>query len=354
MASKLRAERSGVAIAPCGKLGVPAAAMTQSAATTARAVPSAPLHQRRHMTTPRIEPTTIGGLTAWRVTTRFGGALITRRGAQLLSYTPTGGRPVIWLSEQARYTPNTAIRGGVPVCWPWFGVYDRNPQFVRDCVAAPPGAASHGWVRQVDWDLAEQHTDGDCATLAFTYAAPPGHQPGWNQHALLTLRLRFSDRIEVALSVQNLGASPLSTTLALHTYLAVSDSRHVSVHGLSGLHYLDMVREGEPRQQQGAITFTEETDRIYLNTSAPITLRDPGWQRDIRLLATNSTSTVVWNPGAAKAARLNDMADDAWPRMVCIETARVLDDALTVAPGQSETVAVAISWQPANTAGARS
>jgi glucose-6-phosphate 1-epimerase len=300
------------------------------------------------MTSPsRIEPTTLGGLTAWRVTTRFGSALVTQRGAQLLSYTPAGGRPVIWLSEQARYAPDTAIRGGVPVCWPWFGVYDRNPQVVRECVAAPLGAASHGWVRQVDWDLAEQQTDAGAASMTFTYAAPPGHQPGWNHHAQLTLRLQFSERIEVSLSVQNRGTAPLSTTLALHTYLAVSDSRNVSLHGLSGHEYLDMVGDGESHRQQGLVTFAGETDRIYLNTRAPITLRDPGWQRDLRLLATNSHSTVVWNPGAAKAARLSDMADDAWPRMVCIETARVLDDALTVEPGQSETVGVAISWQPA-------
>lgn len=297
------------------------------------------------MTTTRIEPTALDGLPAWRVTTPFGSALVTRRGAQLLSYTPAGGHPVIWLSERAQFTPGTPIRGGVPICWPWFGVYDRNPPSVRQCVCAPQGAGSHGWVRQVDWTLTQQQTDANCATLTFTLLAPPDYLPGWKHHAELTLRLRLDERIEVALSVRNRGMAPLTTTLALHTYLAVSDSRHVSIPELAGHQYLDMTRNGQVHRQQGVVTFNEETDRIYLNTTTPLTLRDPGWQRTLRLAATNSTSTVIWNPGAAKAARLKDMADDAWPRMVCIETARVLDDALTVEPDQAQTVAVAISWQ---------
>ncbi|WP_415819017.1 D-hexose-6-phosphate mutarotase [Bordetella tumbae] len=291
-----------------------------------------------------IEPTTVGALAGWRVTTPYGSALISQQGAQLLSYTPAGGRPLIWLSEQAVFKPGTPVRGGIPICWPWFGVYDRNPQSVRDSVAAAPGASSHGWVRQVDWQLSAQLIEDDTARLEFTFEAPRDHAPGWTHHAQLTLLMRFGKNIEITLSVRNRGVQDLTTTLALHTYLAVSDSQHVTIQGLEGHRYLDTVENWEPRQQQGAVRFNGETDRIYLDTATPLTLHDPGWKRDIRLQANGSRSTVVWNPGAAKAARLADMADDSWSHMACIETARVLDDALTVAPGATERVSLSIGW----------
>lgn len=296
-----------------------------------------------HRTT--IEATTIGALSGWRVVTPYGSALIARQGAQLLSYTPAGGRPLIWLSEQAVFKTGHSVRGGVPICWPWFGVYDRNPQQVRDSVAATPKPGSHGWVRQVAWELAAQQTLADEAVLEFAFTAPRDHVAGWRHHAQLTLQMRFGKSLELTLSVRNQGDEPLTTTLALHTYLAVSDSRNVRISGLEGRHYLDTLHEWEKRQQLGAVTFDGETDRVYLDTTAPLTLHDPAWQRDTRLHATGSISTVVWNPGPEKCARLSDMADDAWPRMVCIETARVLDDAMTVRPGQAETVGLTISWR---------
>lgn len=293
----------------------------------------------------RIEPAAIGALSGWRIVTPYGSALIAQQGAQLLSYTPAGGRPLVWLSEQAIFKAGVPVRGGIPICWPWFGVYERNPQSVRDSVNAAPGTGSHGWVRQIDWTLAAQDTEADAAVLEFTFTAPRDYAPGWRHHVQLTLRMRFGKSVDITLSVHNQGAVPLNTTLALHTYLAVSDSRHVRIQGLEGHRYLDTLQQWELRQQSGAVAFDGETDRIYLDTAAPITLHDPGWQRDIRLLATGSNSTVVWNPGAAKAARLNDMADDAWPHMACIETARILDDALNVQPGQTEQVALSISWR---------
>lgn len=293
-----------------------------------------------------IESTTIGQLPGWRVRTPHGSALVARQGAQLLSYTPAGGRPLVWLSEQARLAPGAPARGGVPVCWPWFAVYDRNPQAVRDSVAAPPGAASHGWVRQADWQLAGQCAEAGAAGLEFTFTAGPGHAPGWRHHALLTLGMRFGQDIALTLSVRNLGAQPFTTALALHTYLAISDSRRIEIHGLQGCDYLDMARGWTRHRQAGPVALDGETDRLYLDTLAPVTVHDPGWSRKVRLQASGSRSTVVWNPGPAKAARLDDFADDEWQRMVCVETARVLDDALAVGPGETATVAVTIGARP--------
>lgn len=294
----------------------------------------------------QIEPATIGQLSGWRVSTPHGSALVAQQGAQLLSYTPTGGRPLIWLSEQAHLMPRMPVRGGIPICWPWFSTYARNPQAVHDSVAAPADAPSHGWVRQADWQLAAQHIDADAADLEFGFTALPGFAPGWRHTAHLTLRMRFGSDIRLALSVHNHGSQAFTTALALHTYLAVSNSRHIEIHGLQGRDYLDMAHDWARHHQAGPVMLDGETDRLYLDTTAPVVLHDPGWRRKVHLQATHAASTVVWNPGAAKARRLDDLGHPAWQHMACIETARILDGALAIPAGASETVSLSIHWRP--------
>jgi len=289
----------------------------------------------------RIVPQRLGELDCLRIETPHGVALMARQGAQLLSYTPAGGKPLVWLSEEATFRAGATVRGGVPVCWPWFGVYARNPQVVRDCVNAPDDAPSHGLVRDVAWRLDEPATGRDWAELRFVLDLPEGIGP-WRHAARLALRARFGPSIELALSMSNTGPAPCTVSLALHTYLAVSDSRRVRIGGLQDKPYLDTTRDWQPLRQQGEIRIEEETDRIYLDVDRPIEVHDPDWRRIVRLDASNSRSTVVWNPWIAKSARLADFADEAWQRMLCIETARILDDALTVGPGATETVALAI------------
>lgn len=293
-----------------------------------------------------IMPLAIRHLEGWRMRTPHGTALVARQGAQLLSYAPTGEPPLVWLSERAHFVPGRPVRGGVPVCWPWFATYARNPRAVRDSAGAPADAPSHGWVRQADWQLIAQRVEADAAELELGFDAPPGCAPGWRHDARLTLRIRCDRELSLALCVQNRGTQSCTTALALHTYLAVSDSRQVAVDGLHGRDYLDMAQDWVRRRQHGPVRLDGETDRLYLETDAPLVVRDPGWRRSIRVASSASRSTVVWNPGPAKASRLDDLADDAWRGMLCVETARALDDALTLAPGERATVAVSLSTRP--------
>ncbi|WP_459617941.1 D-hexose-6-phosphate mutarotase [Bordetella sp. 2513F-2] len=295
---------------------------------------------------PRIDPERAGQLECWRVQTPHGTALMARQGAQLLSYATADGRPVVWLSERADLSPGTPVRGGVPVCWPWFGVYARNPQAVRDTVEAPEDAPSHGLVRARDWTLTSQAVRGDMAELVFDCHLPEGLGP-WRHPVRLTLSASFGQTVRLALTTENLGARPLTLSLALHTYLAVSDSRQVSVTGLEGLPYLDTTQDWQARHQDGPVRIDGETDRIYLGVDRPVEIHDPQWQRTLRLSASGSRSAVVWNPWVDKAARLSDFAPDAWQRMLCVETARIMDDVLELAPGTAETVAVEIAVVPA-------
>jgi glucose-6-phosphate 1-epimerase len=293
----------------------------------------------------RIEPERIGALPCWRVVTPHGVARVARQGAQLLSYEDHAGRPLVWVSGEAAYESGQAVRGGVPVCWPWFGDLARNPQAVRDTVGAGAEAPAHGLVRGRDWDLAGQHLSADSAELVFTFDATRDLAP-WRHPAKLTLTMHFGEKIGLHLAVQNLGEQALAQSLALHTYFAVSDSRQIHIDGLDGARYIDTVGQWQEKTQQGALCIDAETDRIYQPAPAAIVIRDPGWQRSIHVVSQHSASAVLWNPWVEKSQRLSHFADDDWQRMVCVETARVLDDILVVAPGASAQVSVSLHTEP--------
>jgi glucose-6-phosphate 1-epimerase len=289
----------------------------------------------------RIDPEQIGALPCWRVTTPHGVARVARQGAQLLSYEDSLGRPLVWVSGEAAHERGQAVRGGVPVCWPWFGDYSRNPQAVRDTVGAGGDAPAHGLVRGRDWELSEQNLSADTAELVFSFDATRDLAP-WRHPAKLSLTMRFGEKIGLALTVHNLGEQALTQSLALHTYLAVSDSRQIQIDGLDGAPYIDTVGQWQQKTQQGPLRIEAETDRIYQPAPAAIVIRDPGWRRAIHVVSQHSASAVLWNPWVEKSQRLSHFANDDWQRMVCVETARVLDDALVVAPGASATVSVSL------------
>lgn len=282
-------------------------------------------------------------LALWRVQTPWGQAVIAEQGAQLLSYVPAGEKPLVWLSEQARYVRGESVRGGVPVCWPWFGDLDRNPAQVRAGVKADhhADAPKHGFVRTQDWTHAETSVESQAVTLVFKLDVVEG-TGGWRQPAHLTLRLRFASTLTIELGVTNESPEPMVVSQALHTYFAVSDVRQVAVHGVDGTRFVDTLDGWQNKTQAGSLHFSGETDRIYLDVGNTLSIEDPGWSRSIQIQTAHSASAVIWNPWIDKAARLSQFADDAWQRMLCIETARVWDDLMVIAPGETAYMAVHI------------
>lgn len=293
---------------------------------------------------PRVEQVQIDQLSCWRIHTAHGEALIAQQGAQLLSYQPHEQPPLVWLSETAEYRHGQSVRGGVPVCWPWFGNLDRNPVDIRTAYQGdkPP---AHGLVRALDWQLDDIADEQGRLSAHFSFNASQG-LPGWAHSARLELVMRFGERLTLEMTTHNLGDKPLPLTQALHTYFAVSDCRQISIEGLQGNRYLDAMENWGERQQHGVIRITGETDRVYLDVEKTLVIQDPLWERGIHVKAGGSRSAVVWNPWIDKAARLSQMPDDAWTEMLCIETARVMDDAMSVAPGRSETMSVEIWSEP--------
>lgn len=289
-----------------------------------------------------VERLELDELTCWRVRYGTHDLLISQQGAQILSYQQDGQPPLIWLSEQAAYRRGQGVRGGVPVCWPWFGNLLRNPHTVQAMHTQPDAAPAHGLVRTLNWALEGIDCRDDGITLEFSYNTVTHPLPDWPHAAKLRLCIQLDERLQIKLGTRNLGETPLSISQALHSYFAVSDIRHVTVEGLHGCRYIETLEDWQQREQTGALHFCGETDRIYLNTPAQLSILDPAWQRRIHLLSRGSQSAVVWNPWTDKAQRLSQFAHDAWQGMLCIEHANVMADTLTLAPDEQQWLEVSL------------
>lgn len=244
-------------------------------------------------------------------------------GATVTAYQPAGHDPVLFVSSESFFKPDKAIRGGVPVCWPWFGPHPTDPR-----------QPQHGRVRNREWNLAHVATiDPQRKRLKFECKL---------ENSVATLVVTFGPTLLIELLSRNTGNEPMRLEEALHTYLCVGDATQVSIHGLEGAEYIDKVDAGKRKTQSGPVQFQGETDRVYLNTDATCELADPVLRRRIAVRKSGSASTVVWNPWVEKSKTLSDFGDDEWQRMCCIETANAADNALMLPPGGEHAMSVEV------------
>ncbi|MNM82653.1 putative glucose-6-phosphate 1-epimerase [compost metagenome] len=297
------------------------------------------------MSTPKVESEQHGELNCWRITSDTAELLVAQQGAQVLSYQRIGEPPLLWLSEQAIFKQGKSVRAGVPVCWPWFGNLKRNPAAVQ-AMYRGEDAPAHGLVRGRDWQLLSIEGSGDSVRVEFTLPETQGDLPGWPHNVELKLSIVMGEQLTITLTSYNLDNVPVTISQALHSYFAVSDVREVQVEGVDGLGYIETLADWVQRTQQGNLGFAGETDRIYLQAPEQLSIVDPNWNRRIRLSSSGSRSAVIWNPWIARAAELPDMADDGWQRMLCIETANVWDDVVTLAPGATHSLSLSIGSEP--------
>jgi len=295
------------------------------------------------MPSPHVETVKLDELNCWRIRHGQAELLVAQQGAHILSYQLAGQPPLIWLNDEAVFKAGKNIRAGVPVCWPWFGNLARNPQSVQDMRQGRDPAPAHGLVRAADWKLLGIETQGQSLVLELVLPIPQGGLPGWPHQVDLKLTIRLDEQLHISLTSHNRGTESVSISQALHSYFAVSDVRQVHVEGLDGLDYIETLDDWKTMPQAGDLRFTGETDRIYLNTPPQLSIVDPAWQRRLQLTSSGSRSAVIWNPWIDRAAQFSDMAADGWQRMLCIETANVMNDVVTLAPGASHTLGVSIS-----------
>lgn len=265
-----------------------------------------------------------GGLPRARVAGARADAEVYLQGGHVTRWQPHGAAPVLFLSTRAAYAPGKAIRGGVPVIFPWFGAHPTDRQ-----------APMHGFARSRPWRLASSGPGPDeSVVLELALEDDAATRARWPSAFNLRYRVSVGDALELVLEVVNTSPAPFTFEAALHSYLAVGDIRAVGITGLENTTYIDKV-DGMTRKRHGAepLRITGETDRVFLGTRARCVVDDRALDRRLSVDKTGSATTVVWNPWMARAAGIADLEPDDWRRMVCVETANAADDAVTLEPG---------------------
>ena len=274
-----------------------------------------------------------GGLPMLRVDGPTGWAEIYLHGAHVTAWAPRGQESVLWLSGLSRFDESTAIRGGVPVCFPWFGP-----------LAGRPDAPRHGFARTAAWTVDGADDDGQDVTVRLALADSDATRGSAWPHPFAALcTVVVGARLTVALEVTSTGDAPVTYEEALHTYLAVADVTAAEVTGLEGIAYLDKTAGGaRVAGEDGPLRVTGEVDRIYLGAPSTVTLRDRAGARAVRVGTSGAGSTVVWNPGREGARATSDLDDDGWSTMLCVEASNVGPAAVHLEPGQSHTLVTSI------------
>jgi D-hexose-6-phosphate mutarotase len=240
-----------------------------------------------------------------------------------MSYQPAGHAPLIWLSKFAKFAPGKSIRGGVPLCWPWFGAHATDAKL--------PG---HGFARTVPWQLVDARVLPDHRVrLEFELIQTEATRAQWPHACSVRNIVTVGPELEVELATTNTGATAFELGQALHTYFEIGDIRKATITGLENCDFIDKVDASARKAQHGAVNFTQETDRVYLGTRGHCEIHDPVLGRRIVITSTGSRSTVVWNPWNEKADKMGDFGTDGWTAMVCVETANAVEDVIQLAPG---------------------
>lgn len=277
-----------------------------------------------------------GGLAMALVSNDRAEAMIALQGAHVMTFQPRGQQPVLWLSQFAKFAPGKSIRGGVPVCWPWFGAHATD--------SAKP---AHGYARTVMWDVQETEVLADGATrLRFQLQETEGTSGMGPQGLEAELVVTVGDMLAVDLVTRNGGTEVAELGEALHTYFHISDVDQVRITGLEGCDYLDKVEDFTRRTQTEAVTIGAEVDRVYLDTEAECVIEDRGLNRRIRVAKSGSRSTVVWNPWTEKAEKMGDFGPEGYRGMVCVETANAASNVVTLAPGETHVLSTIIRSEP--------
>lgn len=250
-------------------------------------------------------------------------ALLSLYGGQVLAFKPTGtADDLLFVSDNAYYKAGKAIKGGIPICWPWFGP-DPEGQ----------GRPNHGFVRNRLWQVkATAALPSGATQIVLGCSDTDETRKLWPYAFELTLEITVGRTLQLVLVSRNLSDRPCDITQALHTYFTVGDITQTTVQGLDGTTYIDKVDNGKVKPQSGPVAIAEEVDRIYQGVPAELMIEDAALNRQIRLTATGNQTAVVWNPWVELSAKSGDLTDDAYQKFICVETTNAADDVVTVPP----------------------
>ncbi|MCP4209846.1 MAG: D-hexose-6-phosphate mutarotase [Halieaceae bacterium] len=267
-----------------------------------------------------------GGLIMAKIDNGLAKARISTYAGQVLSFQPHGEEEdLLFVSEFAYYQPGKAIKGGMPICWPWFG---PDPE--------DKGRPAHGLVRAAQWEVLEtQQMENGSTRLRLGITENDETLTSWPHNFALAVEVTVGRQLDVSLITINTEENDLTLTQALHTYFKVGDIGEIAVEGLDGCAYIDKMDDSKEKKQQGTVTISEQTERIYTGVTGDLVINDPSLSRRIRIRSQGSNSTVVWNPWIGQSAEMGDLGDEEYKQMICVETTNAGPDQVTV-PGNGE------------------
>jgi glucose-6-phosphate 1-epimerase len=273
-----------------------------------------------------------GELPRVHITGSLGEGEMYLHGAHVTSWKPAGNDELLFMSTKSRWEEGHAIRGGIPICFPWFRAK-----------ADDPDAPAHGFLRTKMWQLESIVESDDGVAVSMFAESDDQTRRWWPGDFRLVHRVLFGSELSLELVCTNTGTTPIRFEEALHTYNRVADVQQARLQGLNTARFLDNTDSNKEKTQRGDVAIASQTDNAYVNTQNGVDLVDPKMRRRIRLRKGNSLTTVVWNPWAEGAARLRDLGDDEWRQFLCVEASNILDAAVNLAPGQEHKMTAVLS-----------
>jgi len=273
-----------------------------------------------------------GGLPCVQVSSPRASGEIYLHGAHVTSWKPVGNEEVLYLSSKSKWQDGAAIRGGVPVCFPWFSARADDPR-----------SPAHGLVRTKSWQLEGiTHADHD-VTVALSTSADDATRKTWFGDYHLLFCATFGEQLRLEIIATNRGTSSFRFEEALHSYFRVANIAGAKLRGLNGAGFIDKTDAKREKHQHGDVLISAETDRVYLKTFSTVEIEDPAARRRVLVAKEESRDTVLWNPWSEKAKKMSDVGADEWRQFVCVETCNVGDHAVNLAPAQAHTMSALIS-----------
>ncbi len=254
-------------------------------------------------------------------------------GAHITSYVPKGEEPIIFLSSQSLFEPGKAIRGGIPISWPWFADHPTDKT-----------KPAHGFARTSQWEVrGARHLSADETQITLGLVDNKETRNLWDYSFDLEIAISVGKELNAELTMTNTDNEEYEITSAFHTYYHVSDVNNVRIHGLDNTSYIDKVDQFSKKIQDGPVIIAGETDRIYLDTKKDCVIDDANLNRKIQIRKTGSNSTVVWNPWRSKAREMKDLGNEDYTKFVCVEATNAGTDIRTLAPGGKHLLGLNIS-----------
>lgn len=272
----------------------------------------------------------IGELEFIEISNDSASANIALQGAHVFHFQAKGKKPLIWLSDTSQFNQGKPIRGGIPICWPWFGSHNANSTL-----------PNHGFARTALWKHTEtKHISNSQTKITLCLVDSPSSFEIWPHRFELLLEIYIGPELKISLTTINRDSQAFDITCALHSYLFIDDVTQAHIKGLDSKPYYDKV-DNKQKTQHGSPDFKSEIDRVYQQITTPLLVSSP--DRCLKIETNGSQTVVVWNPGEILAAKMPDLSD--YRTMLCVESAAVLNDAMKIQAGESQTLSTILSYE---------